>query len=130
METRVKARADGIARWTEKGDQVPTEISGLSLFQGQKITPPVNNRYELRISALLKGANGSCRVSFCLWRPRRYLIFSVHNLPTVVQTIGASNGRPYRGLVLKLAQREIFYRLLVGDQGGAFVKSPRQVSQG
>jgi AraC-like DNA-binding protein len=97
----------GIARWTDKGDQLVTAIPGLSLFQRNEPTQPESRMYEPRICLIAQGAK---RVLLgddtYVYGERHFLITSV-NLPTVVQITKASREKPCLGLILKLDQREI-----------------------
>ena len=107
MGTALEALGKSIARWTDKGDQLVTAISGLALFQRDKPTQPESRMYEPRICLIAQGAK---RVLLgddtYVYGERHFLITSV-NLPTVVQITKASREKPCLGLILKLDQREI-----------------------
>ena len=107
MGTALEALGKSIARWTDKGDQLVTAISGLALFQRDKPTQPESRMYEPRICLIAQGAK---RVLLgddtYVYGERHFLITSV-NLPTVVQIIKASREKPCLGLILKLDRREI-----------------------
>jgi AraC-like DNA-binding protein len=107
MGTALEALGKGIARWTDKGDQLVTAIPGLSLFQRNEPTQPESRMYEPRICLIAQGAK---RVLLgddtYVYGERHFLITSV-NLPTVVQITKASREKPCLGLILKLDQREI-----------------------
>ena len=107
MDIALEALGKSIARLTEKGDQLVTEIPGLSLFQRNEPTQPESRMYEPRICLITQGAK---RVLLgddtYVYGERHFLITSV-NLPTVVQIIKASREKPCLGLILKLDQREI-----------------------
>jgi len=98
---------ESIARWTDNGDRYETGIPGLSLHQRSEPSPPISIMYEPRICVVAQGAK---RVLLgddtYVYDAHHYLITSV-DLPTVVQIINASPGKPYLGLVLRLDQREI-----------------------
>jgi AraC-like DNA-binding protein len=107
MEVALEALKENIARWTDKGDQVPTEIPGLSLYRRDEPTQPMCSMYDPRICIIAQGAK---RVLLgddsYVYDAEHFLIASV-DLPTVVQIIKASREKPYLGLILKLDQREI-----------------------
>ena len=107
MGTALEALGKGIARWTDRGDQLVTAIPGLSLFQRNEPTQPESRMYEPRICLIAQGAK---RVLLgddtYVYGERHFLITSV-NLPTVVQITKASREKPCLGLILKLDQREI-----------------------
>lgn len=107
FDVAVMALRDGLARWTEGGEQHVTAVPGLSLFRRIEPTEPVSGMYEPSICLVVQGAK---RVLLgddaYVYDPRHYLITSVH-LPTVVQVIEASPEKPYLGLRLLLDQREI-----------------------
>ena len=107
MGTALEVLGKSIARWTDRGDQLVTAISGLSLFQRNEPTQPESRMYEPRICLIAQGAK---RVLLgddtYVYGERHFLITSV-NLPTVVQITKASREKPCLGLILKLDQREI-----------------------
>ncbi len=107
LEVALETLGDSIARWTDKGDRYETGIPGLSLHQRSEPSPPISIMYEPRICVVAQGAK---RVLLgddtYVYDAHHYLITSV-DLPTVVQIINASRGKPYLGLVLRLDQREI-----------------------
>jgi AraC-like DNA-binding protein len=107
LEVALEALKENIARWTDKGDQVPTAIPGLSLYRRDEPTQPTCSMYDPRICLIAQGAK---RVLLgddtYVYDADHFLIASV-DLPTVVQIIKASRERPYLGLILKLDQREI-----------------------
>jgi hypothetical protein len=51
----LEALRKGIARWTEKGDQLVTAIPGLSLFRRDAPTPPTSYMYERSICLITQG---------------------------------------------------------------------------
>jgi hypothetical protein len=120
METALEGLGKSIARWTEKGEQHITAISGLSLFRRDEPTEPISGMYEPSICLAAQGAK---RVLLgddtYVYDAHHYLITAVH-LPTIVQIITASRERPYLGLRLKFDQREI-------SQLMAAAISPRRV---
>jgi AraC-like DNA-binding protein len=107
VEVALDALRKGIARWTDRGDQIVTAIPGLSLFRREKPTDPISGMYEPSICMIAQGAK---RVLLgddtYVYDTRHYLITAVH-LPTVVQIIEASREKPYLGLRLTLDRREI-----------------------
>ena len=107
MEVALDALKKGIAQWTDKGDQAPTAIPGLSLYRRYEPTQPASIMYEPRICLIAQGAK---RVMLgddtYVYDAYHFLITSV-DLPTVVQIIKASADKPYLGLVMKIDQREI-----------------------
>jgi AraC-like DNA-binding protein len=127
MEVALEALGKSIARWTDKGDQLVTAISGLALFQRDKPTQPESRMYEPRICLIAQGAK---RVLLgddtYVYGERHFLITSV-NLPTVVQITKASREKPCLGLILKLDQREISQ--LIVDSNLPFPR-PQQSSRG
>lgn len=112
LEPALKALKQGIARWTDKGDQPTTAIPGLSLFRREEPTPLQSILYEPRICMVAQGAK---RVLLgeetYVYDENHFLITSV-NLPTFVQITRASREKPYLGLVLKLDQRELSQLML------------------
>jgi AraC-like DNA-binding protein len=143
-EVALEALRESIARLTEQGELHTTAVPGLSLFRRIEPTGPITGMYEPSVCLVAQGAK---RVllgdDMYVYDTHHYLITSVH-LPTVVQIIEASPEKPYLGLRLMLdqreisqlmvdsnlpaeqqdipvlapiIQREIIYRLLVGDQG-------------
>jgi AraC-like DNA-binding protein len=107
LEMARKTLGESIARWTDKGEQHPSAVAGLSLFRRHQATEPVSSMYEPSICLV---AQGSKRVLLgddaYLYDAHHYLITSVH-LPTIVQILEASPEKPYLGLRLTLDQREI-----------------------
>jgi len=107
LDVARKALGESIARWTEKGEQHPSAVPGLSLFRRDAVTEPISGMYEPSICLV---AQGSKRVLLgddaYVYDAHHYLITSVH-LPTVVQIIEASPEKPYLGLRLTLDLREI-----------------------
>lgn len=107
VEVALDALRKGIARWTDRGDQIETAIPGLSLFRREEPTDPTSGMYEPSICMIAQGAK---RVllgdDMYMYDTRHYLITAVH-LPTVVQISEASRERPYLGLRLTLDRREI-----------------------
>jgi hypothetical protein len=51
MIVALEALRKGIARWTEKGDQLVTAIPGLSLYRRDEPTQPTSYLYERMIDA-------------------------------------------------------------------------------
>ena len=107
MEFALEALGKGIARWTDKGDQLTTAIPGLSLFRRDEPTRLMSGMYEPSICLIAQGAK---RVLLgdetYVYDVNHFLITSV-DLPTVVQVIKASREKPCLSLLLKLDQREI-----------------------
>ena len=106
-EIALQALREGIARWTESGEQHATAVPGLSLFRREQPSEPITGMYEPSICLVAQGAkrvllgDDSYR-----YDAHHYLITSVH-LPTVVQIMEASPEQPYLGLRLLLDLREI-----------------------
>jgi AraC-like DNA-binding protein len=107
LELAIEDLAKSIARWTDKPDRIMTAIQGLSLFRRDEPTEPTSAMYEPSICLTTQGAK---RVLLgddtYVYDAHHFLITSV-DLPTVVQIIGASQEKPFLGLILKLDQREI-----------------------
>lgn len=107
MEVALETLGKSIARCTEKGDQNPTPVPGLSLFQRDKVTEPFSTIYEPSICV---AAQGGKRVILgddtFVYDAQHFLITSVH-LPTVVQVLQASREKPFLALMLRLDLREI-----------------------
>jgi AraC-like DNA-binding protein len=107
LEVALEALGKNIARWTDKGDQIETAISGLALWRRIEPTQPASGMYELSICLIAQGAK---RVLLgddtYVYDAHHFLITSV-DLPTVWQIIEASREKPCLGLRLKLDQREI-----------------------
>ena len=127
IEVALEALGKGIARWTDKGDQLVTAIPGLSLFQRDEPTQPESRMYEPRICLIAQGAK---RVLLgddtYVYGEHHFLITSV-NLPTVVQIIKASREKPCLGLILKLDQREISQLMVDSNLP---IPRPQQSSRG
>ncbi|HXW68785.1 MAG TPA: AraC family transcriptional regulator [Dissulfurispiraceae bacterium] len=107
MEIALDALKKGIAQWTDKGDQTPSAIPGLSLYRRYEPTQPTSIMYEPRICVIAQGAK---RIMLgdetYVYDAYHFLITSV-DLPTVVQIIKASAEQPYLGIVMKIDRREI-----------------------
>lgn len=107
MAVALAALGKSIARWTEKGDQLVTAISGLSLYRRDEPTQPASYMYEPSICLTAQGAK---RVALgddvYVYDTHHFLITSV-DLPAVWQVLKASREKPYLGLVLKLDRREM-----------------------
>ncbi len=107
LEKALGALRESIARWTDKSDRVETAIPGLILARRDEPSEPISILYEPRICVIAQGAK---RVQLgddaYVYDTHHFLITSV-DLPTFVQVIKASQGKPYLGLVLKIDQREI-----------------------
>ncbi|HJU05288.1 MAG TPA: AraC family transcriptional regulator [Nitrospiraceae bacterium] len=107
MAVALAALGKSIARWTEKGDQLVTAISGLSLYRRDEPTQPASYMYEPSICLTAQGAK---RVvlgdDVYVYDTHHFLITSV-DLPAVWQVLKASREKPYLGLVLKLDRREM-----------------------
>jgi len=112
LDAALEVLKQSIARWTGAEERFETPISGLTLHRRAETTPPVSIMYEPRICLVAQGAK---RVLLgedtFVYDESHFLITSV-DLPTVVQIIRASAGKPYLGLVLELDPREIS-RLMV-----------------
>jgi len=107
LSNAIKDLSDLIARLTEHGELLDTEISGLSLYRREEPTEPIVGMYEPSICMAIQGAK---RVflgddSF-VYDSHHYLITSVH-LPTTVQIVNASSEAPYLGLKLVLDQQQM-----------------------
>jgi len=107
MEVALETLGKSIARLTDKGDQLVTAITGLTLHRRDETTPPMSIMYEPRICMVAQGAK---RVLLgddtYVYDEHHFLITSV-DLPTVVQVIKASREKPCLALMLKLDQREM-----------------------
>ncbi len=107
MEVALEALGKSIARWTDKADKLMTAIPGLSLYRWDEPTQPKTAIHEASVCLMAQGAK---RVLLgddtYVYDAHHYLITSV-DLPTVVQIIKASRGKPCLGLMLKLDRREI-----------------------
>jgi AraC-like DNA-binding protein len=106
-EVAIEALGKSIVRLTEQGELHTTAVPGLSLFRRDEPTEPITGMYEPSVCLVAQGAK---RVRLgddtFVYDAQHYLITSVH-LPTVVQIIEASPGKPYLGLRLMLDLREI-----------------------
>jgi len=106
-EGALESLAKSIARCTQNGDQDPTQVPGLSLFQRDNLAGPFSYIYEPSICMAVQGAK---RVNLgeesYVYDAHHYLITSVH-LPTTVQVLEATPKKPFLGLMLKLDLREI-----------------------
>jgi len=98
---------DGIARWTNKGDQYPSAVPALSLFRQDEPTEPMSVVYEPSVCMVVQGVK---RVLLgnepYVYDDHHYLITSV-NLPTFVQVLEASKERPLLGLKLTFDIHEV-----------------------
>lgn len=107
LPAAIDALKKGIARWTEKGDQLATAIPGLSLFRRDAPTEPMTYMYERSICLIAQGAK---RVMLggdtYIYDPHHFLITSV-DLPAVCQVLNASPEKPYLSLLLTIDQREM-----------------------
>ena len=107
MVVALEALGKSIARWTDKGGLLMTELSALSLARRDAPTEPTSYMYEPSVCVIAQGAK---RVLLgddtYVLDVHHFLITSV-DLPTVVQIIKASREKPYLGLILKLNRREI-----------------------
>lgn len=107
MRAARHALRKGIARWTERGDQLVTAIPGLSLYRRNEPTVPTSVLYEPSLCMAVQGVK---RVLLgddtYVYDAHQFLITSV-DLPTVTQVIDASPARPCLVLMLKLDQREL-----------------------
>ena len=107
LDVAIEALVKSIARWTEKGEQHTTAVTGLSLFRRDEPTEPISGMYEPSICLVAQGAK---RVLLgddtYVYDAHHYLITSLH-LPTIVQIIEASPERPYLGLRLTFDLREV-----------------------
>jgi len=107
MEVTRETLREGIARWTNKGDQFPSAIPALSLFRQEAPTEPLSAVYEPSICMVVQGAK---RVLLgnetYVYNAHQYLITSV-DLPTFFQVIEASQERPLLGLKLTFDIQEV-----------------------
>jgi len=107
MDLSIRLLGECLARLTETGERVETEIPGLVLFRKEKITPPLVGMYEPSICIIAQGAK---RVQLgdhhFVYSSSHFLITSL-DLPTFVQVINATKEEPCLGLVLKLDRTEI-----------------------
>ena len=107
LDVAIEALVKSIARWTEKGEQHTTAVTGLSLFRRDEPTEPISGMYEPSTCLVAQGAK---RVLLgddtYVYDAHHYLITSLH-LPTIVQIIEASPERPYLGLRLTFDLREV-----------------------
>ena len=107
LDVAIEALVKSIARWTEKGEQHTTAVTGLSMFRRDEPTEPISGMYEPSICLVAQGAK---RVLLgddtYVYDAHHYLITSLH-LPTIVQIIEASPEKPYLGLRLKFDLREV-----------------------
>jgi AraC-like DNA-binding protein len=107
MEAALETMGKSIARWTDKSDRVETAIRGLILARRDEPSEPISILYEPRICLIAQGAK---RVQLgddaYVYDAHHFLLTSV-DLPTFVQVIKASPGKPYLGLVLNIDQREM-----------------------
>jgi AraC-like DNA-binding protein len=107
LEVAIKSLAESIARCTQNGDQDPTRVPGLSIFQRENLTGPFSFRYEPSICLAVQGAKSVIiGDESYVYDAHHYLITSVH-LPTTVQVLEATPEKPFLGLMLKLDLREI-----------------------
>ncbi|WP_020674821.1 AraC family transcriptional regulator [Geopsychrobacter electrodiphilus] len=106
-EFAIKELGKRIARRTEQGELHTSAVPGLSLFRRDEPTEPMTGMYLPSICLVAQGAK---RVLLgddtYVYDSQHYLITSLH-LPTVVQIVDASPGKPYLGLRLTFDLREI-----------------------
>jgi AraC-like DNA-binding protein len=107
MDVALEALGKSIARWTETGNQLITAIPGLSLYRRDAPTQPMSSMQEPSLCLIAQGVKrvllGDDTYVFDV---HHFLITSVE-LPTIVQILQASRGKPYLSLLLKLDQREM-----------------------
>ncbi|HWG96411.1 MAG TPA: AraC family transcriptional regulator [Nitrospira sp.] len=97
----------GIARWTDKGDQLTTAISGLSLFWRDTPTSPMSYMYERSVCLIAQGAKQVLLGDdVYVYDAHHFLITSV-DLPVICQVLKASREQPYLSLLLKLDRHEM-----------------------
>ena len=130
MELALESLRNCIARWTENGELLTTEIPGLSLYRREEPTQPTSGMYEPSICLV---AQGSKRVLLgdetYVYDAHHYLITSVH-LPTVVRIVEASREKPYLGLKLQLDRREISQLMVDGNLPPPAQRSARGMATG
>jgi len=127
IEVALEALGKGIARWTDKGDQLVTAIPGLSLFQRDEPTQPESRMYEPRICLIAQGAKRVLLGDNTYVYGEHHFFITSLNLPTVVQIIKASREKPCLGLILKLDQREISQLMVDSNLP---IPRPQQSSRG
>lgn len=107
MEVALEALGKSIARWNDKGGLLVTAISSLSLSRRDAPTEPMSYMYEPSICVIAQGVKRMLLGDDAyVLDVHQFLITSV-DLPTVVQIIKASRGKPYLGLILKLDRCEM-----------------------
>lgn len=107
LETAQERLVENIARWTVDEDHPSSEVPGLTLF---RVDAPVERASYMQEPSICLIAQGSKRVSLgedtYTYDANHYLITSV-GLPVVAQITEASIEKPYLGLKLLLAQRDL-----------------------
>jgi AraC-like DNA-binding protein len=115
MSSALEVLCRGIARLADKDELTETAVPGLSFVWRSEPTQPYSAMYDPCICVAAQGAKrvvlGSDEY---VYDAQHYLITPI-NLPTVVQILKASPGKPFLGMILKLDMR-ILAELMV-DSG-------------
>jgi AraC-like DNA-binding protein len=107
MVVALEALGKSIARWTDKGGLLMTELSALSLARRDAPTEPTSYMYEPSVCVIAQGAKRVLLGDDTYVLDVHHFLITSLDLPTVVQIIKASREKPYLGLILKLDRREI-----------------------
>jgi len=107
MVVALEALRKGIARWTEKGDQLVTVIPGLSLYRRDEPTQPTSYLYERSICLIAQGAKRVVLGDDVYVYDTHHFLITAMDLPTVCEVTKASGEKPYLSLLLKLDRCEI-----------------------
>lgn len=107
LEGALEALGKSIARWTEQGDHPMTAIPGLSLSRRDAPTSPTSYMYEPIMCLIAQGAKRVLLGDDTYVFDAHHFLLTSLDLPTVVQIIQASRGKPYLSLRLKLDRREM-----------------------
>jgi AraC-like DNA-binding protein len=107
MEIAREALSKSITRWTPEVGLLVTAISALSLARQDAPTQPISYMYDPSICLVAQGVKRVLLGDDTYVLDAHHFLITSMDLPTVVQIIKASRGRPYVGLILRLDQREI-----------------------
>jgi AraC-like DNA-binding protein len=102
MVVALEALRKGLARWTEKGDQLVTAIPGLSLYRRDEPTQPASYMYEPSICLVAQGVKRVLLGDDTYVYDAHHFLITAMDLPTVCEITKASREKPYLSLLLKL----------------------------